>query len=277
MYIRHSIDLEKGKSIKEVVDGQQRTRTILEYCNNEYNAKHPNHSKKVYYSELNKKEKESFLLTSLPVGYLLGASDEDVIDIFARINSVSKTLNTQEKLNAKFSGEFKQFCLAESVSRLNFWRENNIFSAVLLARMNEVSFISDVVINLIDGLTDSTAAKTEKYYGMYDDSFTQAKRISVELDRIFDLLISIDPSAIKDTIFNRPPILFSLFIALNQNKRVKANKIESSLYEIDIKFNLDPKNRDRADDEFIAACTSSTARNPQRKTRHQYITSFITE
>ena len=35
IYIRHRIDLESEKSLKEVVDGQQRIRCILEYRNGE--------------------------------------------------------------------------------------------------------------------------------------------------------------------------------------------------------------------------------------------------
>ena len=34
---------------------------------------------------------------TLSVGYLVGATDPDVIEIFARINTVSKALNPQEK------------------------------------------------------------------------------------------------------------------------------------------------------------------------------------
>lgn len=276
LYIRHSVDLDLGKSIREVVDGQQRTRTILEYYKNKFSAKHPSYDNKVFYSELKKRDKESFVITPVPIGYLLGASDGDVIDIFARINSISKSLNTQEKLNAEFSGEFKQFCLEEAVSRLNFWRDYNIFSATLISRMNEVSFISDIVINILIGLTDNTAPKTKKFYEQYDDNFPNSKTIHNELNRIFDLLVSIDPSAIKDTIFNRPPILFSLIVSLNQNKRVEAKKIQSSIFEIDTRFNLSVDDRTKRDDAFIDACKSSTARNPQRKTRHNYITSFLT-
>ncbi|MCG8550357.1 MAG: DUF262 domain-containing protein, partial [Desulfobacterales bacterium] len=36
IYIRHSLDLEKAKSIKEVVDGQQRTRTIIDFYNDQF-------------------------------------------------------------------------------------------------------------------------------------------------------------------------------------------------------------------------------------------------
>ena len=108
LYIRHSLDIAKEKSIKEVVDGQQRIRAILEYVNNAFAARHPAYETKLKFSELSRSEKSSFRMTSLSVGYLLEASDTDVIEIFGRLNSVAKTLNLQEKRNARWSGEFKR-------------------------------------------------------------------------------------------------------------------------------------------------------------------------
>src|SRR5262249_18342702 len=129
IYIRQQIDIESERSIKEVVDGQQRVRTIISYRADEFAAKHPAHKGRVKYSDLTGPQKSSLLSTALSVGYLIEASDQDVIDIFGRINSVSKTLNPMEKLNALYSGEFKQFCLNQAVARLPFWRNTNIFSA----------------------------------------------------------------------------------------------------------------------------------------------------
>ena len=129
IYIRQKIDVDQERSLKEVVDGQQRVRSVISYRNDEYPARHPAHKAKVKYSELSKQERTSFLTTSLSVGYLIGADDRDVIEIFGRINSVSKTLNSMEKLNAQFSGEFKQFCLKQAAERVPFWRSTNIFTA----------------------------------------------------------------------------------------------------------------------------------------------------
>jgi hypothetical protein len=143
LYVRHSLNLDKGISIKEVVDGQQRTRAIIGYYNDEFAARHPENEKLLKYSGLSKSQKQAYLLTSVPVGYLLGASDGDVIDIFARINSVAKTLNNQEKRNAQFSGEFKQFCVTQAVKRTQFWKDYKIFSGNDIARMTEFQFISD--------------------------------------------------------------------------------------------------------------------------------------
>src|SRR5690606_21184063 len=118
---------------------------------------------------LTRTERIAFLQTALSVGYLVGATDIDVIEIFARINTVSKTLNPQEKRNAQFSGAFKQFCLRESVERLAFWRQHGIFTDNDIARMLEVQFVSDLVMNLLEGLQDFSAPRLTKYYEKHDE------------------------------------------------------------------------------------------------------------
>lgn len=216
IYVRHSLDLERAMSIKEVVDGQQRCRSIIGFTLDEFSSKHPNHEKKVKFSQLKKDEQQKYLLTSIPVGYLLGANDGDVIDIFGRINSISKSLNDQEKRNAAYSGEMKQLCLKQASSRTNFWRNYGIFTANDIARMNETQFISDIVFNLINGLSDFGSSKLDALYKKYDDCFDEAKDISTRLDKAFDKIASLSPERITATIFNRSPILFSLIIIIDE-------------------------------------------------------------
>lgn len=277
LYIRHSLDLDKGVSIKEVVDGQQRTRAIISFCKNEFNARHPELNKLIKFDELNKNQKQNFLLTAIPVGFLLGATDADVIDIFARINSVAKTLNAQEKRNAQFSGEFKQFCVTQSVKRTEFWKDYGIFTGNDIARMNEVQFVSDVVINLMDGLSAYSAPKVTKYYKAYDENLNNTEELRIRLDRVFDTCISINPSSVKQTIFNRPPIFFSLLLVLDDLKLHNVKKIEKGLTEIDNRFNSDIPLADRTKEDinFYNACSSTTQSLPNRKTRAHYIKSFI--
>jgi hypothetical protein len=188
VYIRQIIDLEREKGIKEVVDGQQRLRSIIGFRQDEFAARHPSHANKVLFSNLTKREQAHFLETKLSVGYLIGAEDSDVIEIFGRINSISKTLNPQEKRNARYSGDFKQFCLKQAAIRVPFWRDAGIFSANDIARMQEVQFTSDVAINLIEGLTDFSASKIDGYYKRYDDSFEHEQDLTERFERIFACL-----------------------------------------------------------------------------------------
>ena len=277
LYIRHSLDLDRGISVKEVVDGQQRTRAIISFCKNEFSARHPDVNKLIKFSELTKTQKQNFLLTAIPVGFLLGATDADVIDIFARINYVAKTLNAQEKRNAQFSGEFKQFCVSQSVKRTEFWKEYGVFTGNDIARMIEVQFMSDVVINLIDGLSAYSAAKVTKYYKDHDDVLENTEGLSKRLDRIFDTCVSLKPNSIKQSIFNRAPIFFSLIMVLDEISNPNIIKIEKGLSEIDNRFNSDTPllDRPKEDINFFNACSATTQSLPNRKTRGNYIKSFI--
>jgi len=216
LYIRSSIDIETERSIKEVVDGQQRVRCIIEYKANSFPASHPNHSRPVTYAELSTPERAHFLQSPLSVGYLIGATDQEVIEIFARINSVSKTLNPQEKRNARFSGAFKQFCVIESVAHLAFWRNNKVFTDSQIARMLEVQLVSDLVLNLEQGLQDYSAHKLNKYYAQYDDDFPHAADLRRRLNIIFNTLVNLPEGLIQSTIFSSPQVLFSLMIVIDR-------------------------------------------------------------
>lgn len=212
-------------------------------------------------------------MTPIPVGYLQGASDADVIDIFARINSVAKSLNAQEKRNAKYSGFFKQFCVNESTKRLEFFRQYDIFSANDIARMNEVQFMSDLIINLLDGLNRYSL---DKYYKEYDNDFLRGPEISEKLDRLFNIIIQLNPSVIKDTIFKRQPIFFSLIIALSNNiGNVNIRKIEQGILDIDARYRLDIADKNQDDVDFYNAVSATTQGEVQRTTRDVYIKRYI--
>lgn len=278
LYIRHTIDLEREKTIKEVVDGQQRIRSILEYRQGLFAAPHPEHSRRVRYTDLTNPQRHSFLMTKLPVGYLIGADDADVIEIFGRLNAVSKTLNAEEKRAAKFSGAFHQFCLRQAVDRLAVWRGLGIFGAAEISRMGEVQFVAELSMAMIDGLQDSRTVAIDAAYEMWDEEFPYATDLQRRFDRIFKLIASIDPSTITDTIASRSPVFFSLVLVLDSLPRMPSRRVlENALWEIDARFN-DPRpanERPEEDVAFVNACTASTQRIRSRRVRHDYIRTFF--
>lgn len=273
-YIRHYLDVEKEKSVKEVVDGQQRIRTILEYEKGEFAARHPDHTKRVKISELTAAQKSKFKMTAISIGYLISADDSDVIEIFGRLNSVAKTLNGQEKRNARFSGEFKQFCLGQGAQRVKIWRDLGVFTANDIARMSEVQFTSELAINMLEGISDYSVRKIDDYYAKKDENFPEAEKIQQRMEKVFSLITKLQPGTIKDTIFSRSPLFFSLFLVLDSNQaKISPAALEEGLYGVDESFNSDVPITDRkkADADFYAACTASTQRIKSRQIRDAYI------
>lgn len=274
IYIRHSIDVSSGKSLREVVDGQQRLVAVLEYVDDKFRAHHPKHDKPVRFSELTKTEKHQFLTTSLSVGYLLGATDSDVIEIFGRINSVSKKLLPAEKRNALFSGEFKQFSVKQASVRVDFWRAHNIFTALQIARMTEMQFVSELAMNMLEGLQDYSPKAIDKFYSDNDVKFAKQAEVARRFDATFNLLVSLNDTTLKDTIFSRAPIFFSLFLVLDSIKnKIAIADLRSALSEMDSRFANDTKTR--ADTDFYVACTSNPHRIRSREIRDKYIRSYI--
>ncbi len=277
VYMRHILDLARETTIKEVVDGQQRIRAVLDFKDDAFSFRHPGTMKKVKYSDLTKAEQIGFLMTKLSVGYLIGANDGDVIDIFGRINSVSKSLNDQEKRNAQFSGDFKQFCLSESSKRIEALKEFSLFSATDISRMEEVKFISELTLNLVKGVSDGSATAINRIYEEYDSDFPDWKKTSSRIDKVFGFIGSMNNVKIQDTIFKRPPLFLSLFLVLDRVGSITSAKLEKAVVEIDRRFNSDVpiSDRPKKDSDFYLASTSSTQRIAQRKVRDKYISSFL--
>jgi hypothetical protein len=274
IYIRHYLDIESERSIKEVVDGQQRLRAMFEYLDDSFAARHPAHKKRVKFSGLTPTQRATFKMAKVAVGYLIAADDADVIDIFGRLNSVAKTLNAQERRNAAFSGEMKQFCLKEAASRVQFWRDTAVFTANDIARMNEVQFISDLVLNLLSGLSDFSASKLDDLYCTFDDSFDERDDIQTRLESAFTLLAGLDVAAIRDTVFCRQPLFFSLFLVLDgAHAKIGRRRLAEALFEMDTLFSDDVplESLPKGDSSFVTACTSSTQRIKSRRIRDRYI------
>jgi hypothetical protein len=278
LYFRHTVDLEKDKSIRETVDGQQRIRAILEYLDDQFTALHPEQGKKVAYSKLSDAQKRALRETQLSGGWLLGASDADVIEVFGRINSVSKTLNAQEKRNSEFSGECKQFCLRQAAQRVNLWRVLKVFSANDIARMQEVEFVSDLVFNFLKGLSDFKGKSLDAMYSKYDEDFPESQQLTKRLEACFSKIASLPATSITDTIFSRSPIFFSLIVAMDStNTKIPTKKLDEVIQEIDDRYNSDKpmSERPKVDAEFYDACRASTQRISTRRVRDKYIKRFL--
>ena len=274
LYIRHYLNIETEKSVRELVDGQQRVRAITEYVRGDFATRHPGHRSRVSYSGLSPTERRKFLMTSLSVGYLIEADDTDVIEIFGRLNSVAKTLNTQEKLNARYSGEFKQFCLKVAADHVQLWRDLRVFTANDIARMVEVQFVADLALNLVNGLSDFRASSIDRLYKDYDEEFPQWEQLEQRIGMVLGRIAEMHPRTIRDTIFSRSPLFFSLLLVLDSvGPDVDRVILERTLHTVDESFNSDVPvgERSEADTEFYMACTATTQRIRSRTVRDQYL------
>jgi hypothetical protein len=143
-----------------------------------------------------------------------------------------------------------------------------------IARLVEMQFVSELVINMLEGLQDYSPKRIDEFYKNNDESFRKETDVARRFDATFGLLVSLNDTTLKDTIFSRPPIFFSLFLILDSIKnKISVAKLRDHLGDMDARF--ESGNKTRADTDFYVACTSNPHRIRSRETRDKYIRSFI--
>jgi hypothetical protein len=178
-------DIRTFQSIREVVDGQQRLRTLLTFIApqlvNDFDPTRDHftisksHNESLAgagFRDLSKKLQQQVLDYQFMVHIFPSETDDrDILEIFARMNATGTKLNNQELRNAEYFGEFKSVAFSMAAENLEIWRSWQLFSEANIARMLEVEFTSELMIFAIMGVTDNNSRVIDASYRQYDDDF----------------------------------------------------------------------------------------------------------
>ena len=283
-FIREKLLVKERRTVREVVDGQQRLRTILEFINDGFSVMkiHNESIAGLKYSQLSEEQQEQVLSYPLSVNTLIGTDDSTVFDIFSRLNAYLVPLNDQEKLNALYVGVFKQFVDRISKVHLIFWEDNKIISKTQIARMKEVEFCSELICAMIFGLQNGKKIVRDSFK-KFDDELTNSELLEERFAQTLEDCKNILDNNIKELEFRRMPLFYSFFVAVydlkyeltefeNQGKQLINDNIPNVLTEI-YKINSTVSEEDEYDEyiEFKNASKSSTDKITNRTIRHNLL------
>lgn len=288
-FIREKILVRERRTVREVVDGQQRLRTILEYVNDGFSVMkiHDEEVAGLKYSQLSEELQQIILSYPLSVNTLIGTDDSTVFDIFSRLNAYSVPLNDQEKLNALYVGVFKQFIDKLSKNQLTYWEENKIISKSQIGRMKEVEFTAELICAMLFGIQNGKKIIRDTYKKL-DDEFINSELMDERFAQTLEECKILLDDNIKEFEFNRMPLFYSLFTALYdlkyglQNTEADAGKemnlenladVQTELYKINSTLTGDEEYEEY--EGFKNASASSTDKMANRKYRHEVLKSII--
>jgi hypothetical protein len=212
VFIRQKINVSTKTSVREVVDGQQRLRTILSYVKDGFVvSKRQNESfGGLLFSQLPEEVQAQVLSYEVSVDLLINLPDAEVLDIFSRLNSYAVVLNEQERINADHFGPFK--VLADKIGHkyFEYWTSNGILTSKQIMRMLEVNLVADLLIACLEGIKSKKQVK--KFYDVYETSFDHdVEELEGHFDSIVAAIAEIYPEGLSDTEFRRPHLYYSLF------------------------------------------------------------------
>lgn len=213
LYFRMTQNQAKTKAVREVVDGQQRVRSVLEFIADVYRLsktlKGPWAGKR--FSQLHEDQQTQIKSFSFPTEIFKGISDKQVLEVFCRLNMNGIPLNQQELRNGKFFGFFKETSFSLALTYLEFWRKHKVFSEQSIARMLEVELASELLIAGNAGMQDKKKSINSFYdtwEKSYPDQARDEKRFKDTLDAISETFANGD---LANSDFRRPPLFYTLY------------------------------------------------------------------
>ena len=215
VYLRTKMDVASRKSVREVVDGQQRLRAIIDFANDRLVlSKRAGEFAGLTYSSLNEELQTKFLGYAIAVDQLLNASDAEVLEVFARLNSYSVALNHAEKRHARYQGDFKWTVRKLSTHWSSVWETYEVFSVRDRLRMEDDSFTAELLGILLRGVQDGGQVKIDHLYRDYDPSFKADDPVVARFNATVEFFDRYLAAALAGTSLLRPPHLLMLLAAL---------------------------------------------------------------
>jgi len=207
--------LEGTRTIRTVVDGQQRLRTIIEFANDNITvsrAHNPALAGKKF-SALSDQIQKAFRQYELGIDVLFDLPTEDILDIFARLNSYTVKLESQEKINAKYLGYFKQYAFSYGIKYVKYFTESKILTNKAISRMKEAELAGDLFVALMDGI--QTNKNAIKFYQDYEEKEGSLQRDGKRFDEVMKFIGAIyPPTDLAETNWSRIHLFYTLFTSI---------------------------------------------------------------
>jgi hypothetical protein len=230
IYMRQDVNAQTRRVRREIVDGQQRLRTVLNFLKDGFKiskSHHPTFGGKMF-SGLPEDAQADILKYEFVVDLLQDMPDSEVYNVFARINTYSEKLKPQELRNSKWFGDFKScvYQLAEEFT--NFFIGNAIFSDKAVLRMAEAEFISDLLLAMQEGVQAGSKVVWDNAYKKYDDTFPARATHEKRFRETIDTIKGIFGDDLAQSDFRAIRLFYPLFCAVHHMKfglpKLKTNR-----------------------------------------------------
>jgi hypothetical protein len=219
LFLHQRVDARTNRAIKEIVDGQQRTRAIVDFYLGEYRLTNNvalEEARGRTYDELPGDLQNQFRDYGLNFDLFVGASDEDIREIFRRMNSFTVPLNPEEQRHAEFQGAFKWFINRFSTTYSEAFLRAGVFGQKALVRMHDQKLLTEICAAWWAGIRTTNKATLRAVYRTHDRSVdfpddaqeTLERRLRGTLDQYFAW------EEVVATALARPNQAYALMLAI---------------------------------------------------------------
>lgn len=274
IYIKSFV--KNDKTYRIVFDGQQRLMAILKFIRDELPLKKPYQGEysNMKYSELPESVHDDFSRYKIDINEIFNPLDEEIMDLYSRINKYTVQLNKQELRKADFQGDF--ISLAEKISENSFFDSSKIFSVRQRRRMLDVEFIEELLTIVLEGVQnkkDYLDNICEKYIVLDDMECVEQKFLGAihDISIIFDL----DTFPIHNTRFKQKSDFYTLFacvLLLRETGKLQIGNLDKVRNELrDMNESIGPQSDQDEYREYAIRCLSDVNSAANRNWRLEFM------
>lgn len=286
IYVLEQLRLPQMRPFKEIVDGQQRVTTIIDYSQGRFAlGKNSVQFAGKRYHDLEPEDQIRFMSYAISCDVIRDAERADILQMFRRMNAYTLPLNEAEKRHSEFFGAFKDWV----TERLEKWgrliTEWKILTSRSIVRMEDAELIVEITLAMEEGIQSTSATKLRKLYKKYDSEFPLQGEWSTRIDETLHF-VQTELSPLQQTYMTKSYAFLSLVVALIHNRWgipglsnstqlattgafVNTNDAVARLS--DLAYAHENKDLDSPYRRYVEACTAGSNRAAQRLVRAEFI------
>jgi hypothetical protein len=218
MWLHQRLEMPSRKVVKEIVDGQQRSKAILDFyqgrlrlakiiLNDAFAGK--------TFSELDDEYQAQFLNYGINFDIFVGATLGEVREVFRRMNSFTIPLNPEESRHATYQGPFKWFIHSLSRDYDTAFRQSGVFTEKQINRLADAKLLTEIADALYNGITTTNKSALDRIYKKFNSEFDEEQRTNDKIRYGLDSILG--NGDLRGTELMKPYNVYSLCLAFIQN------------------------------------------------------------
>lgn len=244
-------DVKTKTTIKEIVDGQQRSKAIQDFYTGRLSLSKT-------YGELSTlsgmkldalpdEYQTRFLDYGLQLDLFVNATSDEVREVFRRINSYTVPLNYEEQRHAVYQGEFKWFVYELARGYDQILIDIGCLSQKQVIRMADAKLLTEVAFSLANGLKTTKKKELDDIYKTRDQSFPESADWEARIRKALEYCFYLED--IHRTSIVKPYVFHTLLLAyIHRKRRVDVLSSDTA-----------PGNEEMGDDAVVAANLTALA------------------
>lgn len=291
--LHQQTDVRSRKSIKYVVDGQQRTNAIVDFFYGKLTLSRSLELEAVRgktIDGLNEEFQGAFLSYPLQFDQFEAADENVVREYYRRINSFTTPLNPEERRHANFQGNMKWFILklverhTETLVSLRTMSEREII------RMADHKLFAEIVDAMLHGVRTTSSRTLDRMYRDFDVvDVPEHDRLLQDIDSACSRIVGWRDLC-ETSLVQRSHIFYSLMLAIILVEDSWPNLLQDDTRQSD--SILHPNSEQNllalsdaliSEEEgspfgpFLKACSEKTNTRGQRQTRIKWLARALTQ